>query len=36
VKNLLSQIGDEDSLTTPVLAPPRLTPRLSSGTVAAH
>jgi len=34
VKNLLTLIGDADSLATPILAPPLLTTRLSSGTVA--
>lgn len=33
VKNLLSLIGDNGSLATPVLAPPLLTVRLSSGPV---
>jgi DNA-binding LacI/PurR family transcriptional regulator len=34
LKNLLTLMGDEESLPTPVLAPPLLTPRLSSGVVA--
>ncbi|WP_108250060.1 LacI family DNA-binding transcriptional regulator [Planctomonas deserti] len=35
VKSLLGLIGDPNALATPVPAPPRLVPRLSSGPVAA-